>query len=177
MALHDVWLIRLEGGGAGRHVRDFRAVADRALERPGPLVRFLFELRWTLGAILRLDDRAPGDAPPPESYVHRLGDAERAASLEPPGSPWGIFRFVYALEDEALGEIINRTVHAFSFVGMRPASGGYHVHWAIYVRPVGRLTRPYITLIDPFRRWLVYPSMIRKLERAWKDAVAARANR
>jgi len=167
--LHDVWEIRLEGGGPGRHVRDFRAVADRTLRRPGPLIWLLFALRGALGAILRLDDRVPGGPPPAASYVHRLSDAERVASLEPPGSPWGIFRFVYAFEDEALGEIINRTVHAFSFMGMRPAPGGYRVHWAIYVRPVGRLTGLYMALIDPFRRWLIYPSLIRGLEAAWSE--------
>jgi uncharacterized protein DUF2867 len=82
----------------------------------------------------------------------------------------GIFRVVYAFEDESLGEIINGTVHAFSFLGMSPAVDGYAVHWAIYVRPIGRITGAYMMAIDPFRRWLVYPSVIAGWERAWRAA-------
>jgi Protein of unknown function (DUF2867) len=166
--LHDVWEIRLEGGGPGRHVTDFRAVVDRSFAHVAGSVRFLFGLRGALGKVLRLDEGAAA-GPGPGSYVHRLSDEERRRSLEPPGTPWGIFRLVYAFEDEALGEILNRTVHAFSFMGMLPAPGGYRAHWAIYVRPVGGLTRPYMALIDPFRRWLIYPSVIRGIERTWRE--------
>jgi len=172
--LHDVWEIRLEGGGPGRHLSDFRAATERARMGPGLAVRLLFGLRRALGAVLRLDGPREDGAPPPVSYVHRLDDGERARSVERPGSRWGIFRLVYAYEDEAVGEIVNRTVHAFSFMGMAPAGDGYRVHWAIYVRPVGPLTRPYMALIDPFRRWMVYPSIIRGFERAWRDAHPAR---
>ena len=171
--LHDAWLIRLDGGGPGRHLKDFRAVADRSIARVGGPVRFLFDLRRALGKVFRLDEGAAA-GPGPGSYVHRLSDDERRRSLEPPGRPWGIFRVVYAFEDEALGEIVNRTVHAFSFMGMRPATGGYSVHWAIYVRPVGALTRPYMALIGPFRRWVIYPLLIRGFEAAWKEDVATR---
>jgi hypothetical protein len=165
--LHDVWQFHLDGGGPGRDLGDFRALMNAI--RPGPAVRLLFGLRRALGAALRLDDRRPSSAPPPTSYVHRLDADERARSLAPPGSDWGIFRLVYAFPDEALGEIVNATVHAFSFMGMAPAPGGYRVHWGIYVRPVGRITGPYIALIDPFRRWLIYPALVAKVERAWRE--------
>jgi hypothetical protein len=168
--LHDVWELRLEGGGPGRRLKDFRALVVDRPWRPPAAVRLLFAFRGLLGTALRLDRPHPGGIPP-GSYVHRLSPAERERSLEPPGSPWGIFRLVYAFEDEALGEIVNRTVHAFSFMGMLPAPGGYRVHWGIYVRPVGPLTRPYMALIDPFRRWLVYPSLLRGFEDAWREAV------
>ena len=169
MPLHDVWEIRLEGGGPGRHLKDFRAAMERPGARRGLAVRALFKLRFALGSVLRLDPPEVA-AIPPNSYVHRLGADDRRRSLDPPGSRWGPFRLVYALEDEALGELINRTVHGFSFMGMLPASGGYRVHWAIYVLPVGALTRPYMALIDPFRRWLVYPRLIGGFEEAWRTA-------
>jgi hypothetical protein len=173
--LHDVWAIRLEGGGPDRHLKSFRAAIERR-GRPLPTpVRLLFGFRKALGAVFRLDP-APGPGRlPAVSYVNRLSAAERERSIEPPGGPWGPFRLVYAFEDEALGEIVNRTVHGFSFMGMQPAPGGYLVHWAIYVRPVGALTRPYMALIDPFRRWLVYPPLIRGFERAWTESVAGRS--
>jgi hypothetical protein len=31
---------------------------------------------------------------------------------------------------------------------------------AVYVRPHGRLGRAYLRLIEPFRRWVVYPSLL-----------------
>ncbi len=171
--LHDVWQIHLEGGPPGLHLKDFRAAIE-GRARPTAAVRLLVGLRRALGAVLRLDGRVEGAArdaaPPRESYVHRLTAEERARSLEPPGRRRGIFRVVYAFPDEALDEVVNRTVHAFSFMGMAPAPDGYRVDWAIYVRPVGRLTRPYMALIDPFRRRVVYPSTIRGFERAWTDA-------
>lgn len=172
MPLHDVWEVRLSGGGPGRHLKDFRAVVERPGAGPGLAVRLLFGLRRALGSVFHLDDAR--EAPLPSiSYVHRLTDAERARSLEPPGSRWGLLRLVYACPDEALGEVVNRTVHAFSFLGMAPAGDGYRVHWAIYVRPVGSLTRPYMALINPFRRRVVYPRLIRSYEEAWKAAHAS----
>jgi len=168
--LHDVWEIRLHGGGPDRHLRDFRALLERSgVEQAGPAVRALFGLRRTVGALLGWDERPSGPELPAASYVRRLDEAERERSLEPPGAPWGPFRLIYAFENEALGEILNRTVHAFSFMGMAPAPDGYRVHWAIYVKPVGRLTRPYMAVIDPFRRWVVYPSIIRRVERTWSE--------
>ena len=168
--LHDVWRIHLEGGGPGLHLRDFRAAIEERRVRLGAAVRLLFRLRWALGAVFRLEGGERGAALPRVSYVHRLTEAERARSLEPPGSRRGVFRLVYEFPDEELDEIVNRTVHGFSFMGMAPAPGGYRVHWAIYVRPVGALTRPYMALIDPFRHRLVYPSLVRTFERAWRDA-------
>jgi len=171
--LHDVWEIRLDGGGPGRDLRDFRAAVGRPGVRPGPAVRLLFGLRRAVGAVLRLDGGPRLVTLPSISYVHRLTEAERAQSLEAPGSRRGPFRIVYALADEDLGEVVNRTVHAFSFFGMASADDGYRVHWAIYVRPVGPLTRPYMALIDPFRRWVVYPRLIGSFEAAWRAAYAS----
>jgi hypothetical protein len=70
--------------------------------------------------------------------------------------------------DEQLFRIANRTVTAFLHVSMadrRP-------RLAVYVRPKGRLGRAYMQLIEPFRRWVVYPAMLAAGSRA-----AARLNR
>ena len=45
--------------------------------------------------------------------------------------------------------------------------GGHFLYLAVHVLPVGRWTRPYMMLIDPFRRWLVYPAMLRGIHQAW----------
>jgi hypothetical protein len=38
---------------------------------------------------------------------------------------------------------------------------------AVYVKPRGRFGRPYMTLIAPFRHWVLYPALLRQIERAW----------
>ena len=37
-----------------------------------------------------------------------------------------------------------------------------------HVRPVNAWTRLYLALINPFRRWIVYPSLLRQYHEAWK---------
>jgi hypothetical protein len=62
----------------------------------------------------------------------------------------------YQDADEQLFRIANRTVTAFLHVSLadrRP-------RLAVYVRPKGRLGRFYMGLIEPFRRWVVYPALL-----------------
>ena len=76
------------------------------------------------------------------------------------GSPG--FTLVYAEPEEQLHRIENRTVLGFlhlSLVGRRP-------RLAVYVRPHGRLGRWYMRGIDPFRRAIVYPSLLAAGRRA-----------
>ena len=44
----------------------------------------------------------------------------------------------------------------------------YRFYFAVYVRPVGRLTPFYMALIDPFRKWIVYPSLLRAIRTSWE---------
>ena len=37
---------------------------------------------------------------------------------------------------------------------------------AVYVKPRGR--EQYMTFIAPFRHWVVYPALLRQIERAWQ---------
>lgn len=63
---------------------------------------------------------------------------------------------VYQEPEEQLSRISNRTVTAFlhvSLVDRRP-------RLAVYVRPNGWLGRGYLRLIEPFRRWVVYPALL-----------------
>jgi len=64
-------------------------------------------------------------------------------------------------------EARNATVHAFIAAALRPRTDGYTLYAAIYVKPVGRITPLYMALIDPFRRLIVYPSLIRRIQAAW----------
>ncbi|HSE05233.1 MAG TPA: DUF2867 domain-containing protein [Methylomirabilota bacterium] len=74
----------------------------------------------------------------------------------------------YREPDEQLFRIANRTVTAFLHVSLadrRP-------RLAVYVRARGRLGHVYLRLIEPFRRWVVYPSLLAAGSRA-----ASRLNR
>ena len=45
--------------------------------------------------------------------------------------------------------------------------GRYQGQMAVYVKPRGRLGKGYMALIKPFRHWIVYPALMRQIERAW----------
>jgi hypothetical protein len=40
---------------------------------------------------------------------------------------------------------------------------------AILVKPNGRLGTGYMAAIAPFRRLIVYPAMLRQIERGWRE--------
>lgn len=153
----------------------------------------LFRLRSAIGRILGWDeDRAEPAAAATRAYDaasvrHRLASGESfdAARLKgrTPGSALG-FDPVYATEDEALTEIQNDTVHALMHLGRvrleaseRTAPGVWSPQMAVYVKPRGGLGRAYMTLIGPFRHLIVYPAMMRAVERAWPAYAAERAAR
>jgi hypothetical protein len=166
--LHDVWKISLSGGGPNRTMDDVSA-SQRSVS-PNLVVRGLFAARRALGKLFGWDrERHDSHA---ESYVHRLTNEDWARSLVSPGTRDGPFRVLYRFPDEAVAEIHNATVHAFLATALRVRAGGYVLYWAIYVKPVSRLTGIYMALIDPFRRVIVYPALIRKLESAWSRAYA-----
>ena len=138
--------------------------------RPSLPVRALFSLRFALGRALRWDtpERSAGAA----SDLHRLTDEDRARSIVPPGTASSIFKLLYVFADETAAETRNATVHAFLVRALRPRAGGYRLYWGIYVKPVGRLTPLYMAVIEPFRRFIVYPALIRQIKAAWARAYA-----
>ena len=167
--LHDVWAIPLHDGGSGRTVLDVRALlsGDRR-PRTNIAVRALFALRWWLGRRFGWDDERhdlPG-----ASYVHRLTEADRLQSRVPPGTREGPFRVLYVLDDESLSEIRNATVHGFLALALTHREQGYMVYMGVYVQAVSRFTSLYMALIDPFRRFVVYPALGRQIQRAWRES-------
>jgi hypothetical protein len=68
---------------------------------------------------------------------------------------------------EAISEIRNATVHAFLVYALLERASGYRLYWGIHVRPVGRITAWYMALIDPFRRLVIYPALLRRIREAW----------
>ena len=78
---------------------------------------------------------------------------------------------VYQEPDEVLSRIANRTVTAFLHVSVVDR----HPRLAVYVRPNGALGRLYMALIEPFRRWVVYPALLAAGGRAAARLAAGRA--
>jgi hypothetical protein len=164
--LHDVWAIPLPGGGPGRSLDDVRALLrDERWPAPNVAVRALFALRWWLGRVFRWDDERHDTQG--ASYIHRLSEADRRQSQVPPGTRAGRFRVLYVMRDEALSEIRNATVHGFLALALTQHEGGYVLYAAIYVKGVSRFTALYMALIDPFRRFVVYPALGRQIQQAW----------
>ena len=167
--LNDVSVVDLPGGGAGRTLEDLLAHLDfESSMSASPVVRALFVLRGLLGRVFGWD--AERESPARSSYADRLSEQQRARSLRPTGSSDGPSRLLYQYDREMLSEIRNATVHAFSCMVLREAPGGYRFYWAVYVAPVSRLTPFYMALIEPFRRWIVYPTLLKRVRSSWMDA-------
>jgi hypothetical protein len=102
--------------------------------------------------------------------VSRLTEAERRDSSVEPGKSWGTWRVVYSCPDEGMIELINGTVHASVTWALRPADSGSTLYVAFHAQEVNWTTRPYIALITPFRRYLIYPLLFAEFEHTWERA-------
>ncbi len=78
-----------------------------------------------------------------------------------------------ASKNEQLVELINRTVHAAALSTLVETATGYRFYLGVYVRSVSRITPFYMALIDPFRKMIVYPSLLRSVRVRWNEAFGA----
>jgi hypothetical protein len=176
--LEDVWALPTRGGPD-----DFQALLElagsfdpsKAESRP---TRFLWNFRDLLGRWLDLGE------------ISAPVDGEKASELPIPGTSEGSLRdrlpadlrgtasdfafgslpFVplYRTDREAAAEISNKTVHAVGHLSWVDLGGGScEGRMAVYVKPRGAFGRAYMALIKPFRYWVVYPALMRQMERSW----------
>ena len=169
--LHDVWAVDLPRLRPGITLDEFLRAAGALPMTPSPVVRALFGIRFAVGRLLGWD-RERG-AIVRESFAVRLTPDDLSKSLAPAGRREGPFRVVYRFENEQLLEAINRTVHGAVLSALADTGTAYRFYFAVYVRSVGRLTPVYMALIDPFRKWIVYPSLLRSVRAAWDRVLAA----
>jgi hypothetical protein len=172
--LHDVWAVDLPAWREGITLHEFRG-RTRRTENLGKVswpARVLFGVRVFLGRVLGLE------AEPKEAqqmyFANRLTAEDRAQSQIPAGTPDAIFRVVYRFENEILLEVFNRTVHAASLNALRRTTEGYRFYFAIYVRKTSWITPVYMALIDPFRKWVVYPAILKRIRENWDEAFGPR---
>jgi len=164
--LHDAWVVELPRSRGGITLEEFLRVADGRLFTPSPLVRALLRLRFFIGGMFGLD-RTPSTTAH-HAFAERLTAADRARSFVPAGARDGPFRVVYRFENEQLVELVNRTAHAAALSALVETANTYRFYFAVYVRNVGRLTPLYMALIGPFRKLVVYPSLLRSVSARWQ---------
>jgi len=177
--LHDVWAVDLPAYRGGVTLSEFLRRTDQ--ERPDvadaemfslpPVARALFRFRFFLGRIFRLESE-PKDALA-ASFVNRLSAEDRARSLILPGTAEGLFRVVYRFENEQLVELQNRTVYAAAVSALVERVDGYRFYFAVYVCPRSWMTPVYMGLIDPFRRWIIYPALLKQIREKWERGIGA----
>ena len=77
------------------------------------------------------------------------------------------FSPLYLTEDEFAAEVANRTMHGVMHIGRvaDATGGGFRARMAVLVKPNGLLGEAYMVAIRPFRHLIVYPAMMRRIER------------
>src|SRR5262245_55506890 len=169
--LHDVWAVDLPRTHPGITLDEFLRAGGALPLTPSPIVRALLSIRLGVGRLLGWN-REP-DASVRETFAIRLTAYDLAKSLVPAGTPARLFRIVYRFDNEQLLELINRTAHAGALTALVEAPYAYRFYFGIYVRSVGRLTPAYMALIDPFRKLIVYPSLLRSVRATWNRTFGA----
>jgi Protein of unknown function (DUF2867) len=180
MPLHDLWAVDLPRWRAGVTLEEFLRTAgscnldtcdcskSSSLFTPSPLVRMLLDIRFFVGRFFGWDHEPAATAW--TTFATRLTDTDHSRSLVAAGTPDGLFRVVYRFENEQLLELINRTAHAAALSALVETATTYRLYLGIYVCSVSRFTPFYMKLIDPFRKLIVYPSLLRSVRARWNQA-------
>ncbi len=175
-AVEDVWALPAHGGA-----EDFQTLLEQMSSSdpaggPSRASRLLWRVRWQLGRLLGWDESAGGLAIPGTSEAslsERLPDDLRdtAADLKFGSLP---FSPLYRTDVEFAAELSNRTVHGVMHLAwVDRGDGRYDGQMTVYVKPRGRLGQGYMALIRPFRHWIVYPALMRQIERGWQRRMAS----
>jgi hypothetical protein len=183
--VEDVWALPVHGGAEDFQVLlENMASFDPANAESLP-TRVLWRVRDRLGSWFDLGrisapiDGDRGDAtsklPIPgtneASLADRLPDDLRNTAI---GLGFDSLPFtpLYRTDMEFAAELSNQTVHGVMHLAwVDQGQGSYQGQMAVYVKPRGRFGVAYMELIKPFRYWIVYPALMRQVERAWNARV------
>jgi hypothetical protein len=175
--LEDVWALPAQGGA-----KDFATL----LEVMGSLdpangesraTRALFAIRYRVGGWLGWDQAPRPLAIPKDTETTlsaRLPEDLRntAVGLDLRSTS---FTPLYRTDVEWAAELSNRTVHAVMHLAwVEQRDGHYRGQMGVYVKPRGRFGEAYMAAIAPFRHRVVYPALMREIERAWNARIARR---
>ena len=186
--VEDVWALPTPGGpdDFARLVRLAATDDPREMNAQGKYVgsgsggvlsrvsRALFELRWALGELFGWDDDDAGVG----RRVATLRDRLPADLRDAPRGPDLVsvpMTSLYLTENEWAAEMANRTVHSVMHIGWVPdGTGGHRGQMAVLVKPNGLFGAAYMAAIKPFRHLVVYPAMLRAIERDWQAKASPR---
>jgi hypothetical protein len=182
--VEDVWALPTVGRAG-----DFPTLVDvfANLDFPSSTslpTRVLWGFRDLLGRwfdLGRIDGTADSAAPLPipgtseTSLAARLPDDLRGTTDTELGAP---FTALYRTDDEYAAELSNRTVHAVLHLAwVEQRDGRYQGQMAVYVKPRGPFGQAYMAFIKPFRYLIVYPALMRHIERAWTERMTRQHGR
>lgn len=182
--VEDVWALPIDGGPD-----DFEAVIDlmQSIDFPGsaPLpVRVLWGIRDLLGRVFGLG-RISTSADDAGAWPPIPGTDERSLSGRVPAELRATatdsyltdkpFRPLYLTDTEFADEMSNRTMYGVMHLAWVDQGGGrYQAQMTVYVKPRGAVGKAYMAFIKPFRYAIVYPALVRYLERSWAERRGAR---
>ncbi|MFH9727866.1 DUF2867 domain-containing protein [Streptomyces sp. NPDC017254] len=176
--LEDLWALPTPGGPDDLHLLVQQMAAGGGGPDGGnPVGRFLFAVRWKLGALLGWDKPDSGVGGRVETLRDRLPDDLREGPQGPDLSA-APFTSVFQTHDEWAAECANKTMHGVMHIGwVSDGNGGYRGQMAVLVKPNGRLGSLYMLGIKPFRYLGVYPALMRSIGREWQENTARRTAR
>jgi hypothetical protein len=164
--VEDVWALPTPGGPD-----DFPHLVEGFAS--GPLsagsslpARILLDIRWKIGKVLGLDGPSTGVG----ARVPTLRDRLPADLLDTARPTFKSLPFtaLYVTNNELAAEVANQTMHGVMHLGwVLDHTGGYRGQMAVLVKPNGLLGESYMAAIKPFRYLIVYPAMLRQIERNW----------
>jgi hypothetical protein len=170
--LEDVWALPVHGDRS-----DFLALVQGFTagdpSQGSWLARALWSIRWKVGELLGWDEADAGLGERVPTLRQRLPED----LLDAPGPDFDTLPFtsLYLIEDEFAAEIANRTMHGVMHLScVADGTGRYRGQMAVLVKPNGPLGTMYMAAIRPFRHLIVYPAMMRQIEREWAAGIQHR---
>ena len=184
--VEDVWALPVYGSAD-----DFSALVELTASGAPPgtgsrATRVLWRVRDLLGSWFDLgrisspadgsDEGLPIPGATETSLRERLpddlrGTADDVSFRDLPFVP------LYRTDREFAAEISNRTVHGVLHLAwVREGASSFQGQMAVYVKPRGLLGRTYMAFIKPFRYAIVYPALMRQIEREWEARGPATAS-
>jgi hypothetical protein len=177
--LEDVWALPVYGGA-----NDFASLVEvmaslDPTDIPSKASRVLFDIRFRLGRQCGWDDHSHQLSIPDNTETTLMDRLPRdlrntatdvkfgSAALESLGAR---FAPLYRTDVEFAAEISNQTVHGVMHLAwVDDDDGRYQGQMAVYVKPRGLFGKGYMALIKPFRYLIVYPALMRQIERTWNN--------
>ena len=183
--LHDVWAVDLLHWRPGISLCRFMEAAPLDSIPTSPLARYLMRLRFSIGRVTgwdravrqkSLQRSSHSDEENQRTFVGRLSADDHMQSCVRPGTQATRMRIVYSFPNEHLLEVKNKTVHAALAVALEERPEAYRLYLGVFVHNVNRWTPYYMAAIAPFRRWIIYPSLLRGIRKKWDEIFGSSAN-